>query len=404
MFAMCEAGASLQEVPRPELGNEVDGTEFRMHPQAKNLILALLLLLGSGCGSLPRWVSWQAPWRRPAPCTFPQNATREQIVAHVSRFATADGDRPALSGWRAMGARISFPGAPAAVPATIDVEGPSRLRIRASMFVSNSGIADIGCNGEQVWFWHREDPEKIVTIRHEHLSFALQQMPVPFDPDWLMEILGVAPMDLDQFELRRPEDEKAKWVDLVAQHTAPSGEPVLRVIRFNLCYGQIVAHRIERPDGTLIAAAHLDNYAPDVSGKFMMPHFVQLEWPGTNATLRLDLGQIHANPTPLADADWNVPHIPGTQVVQLQPPVGAATQPPYYESPETGEIAVNPPALGGRLSRDAFVDPGTRMDINPDEPSANAQPAGYSRGASRSSSGQRRLAPESGPPPFPGQP
>lgn len=373
-----------------------------MRRTAARLTVAILLLIGSGCGSLPRWVSWQAPWRRPAPCTFPQNATKEQIVAHVSRFASADGDRPALAGWRAMGAKLSLSDLPG-VPATIDVEAPSRLRIRAIMPFSNSEIADIGCNDEGVWIWHRDDADKIVTIKHEHVPVALQQMPVPFDPDWLMEILGVAPMKLDDFDLRRPNDAKAKWVDLVAQSTAPSGETVLRVIRVNLCYGQIAEHRIERADGTLIAAARLEDYGPDVSGKFMMPHVVQIDCPATKASLRLELGPIYANPTPLPDAQWDVPQIAGARLVPFLPPAGSALEPPYYE-PDSTEIAVNPPTTGTRLTREALVDPGTRPDVIPIGDSAAVRPGVYSPEALQSSSGQRRREPESGPRPFPSRP
>jgi len=373
--------------------------ESAMRGNSAMLTVAILLLAGSGCASMPRWVSWQPPWRRTAPCTFNQNATKEQIVAHVSRFATADGDRPALASWRAMQAKINFPGMPA-VPATIDVEGPSRLRIRAIMPFSNSEMADIGCNDEEMWIWHRNDPEKIVTIKHEHIRLALRQMPVPFDPNWLMEILGVAPMHLDDYELRKPNDEKAKWVDLVARRTAPSGESVLRVVRINLCYGQIVEHRIEQLDRTLIASAALEGYAPDATGKFVMPHLVQIDWPARNASLRLELGPIHANPTPLADANWSVPRIAGAQLVQFLPPGGAPVESPYYESPQV-EIAEAPREPGDRLTRDALIDPDARMDVRPEGGSATVRPGGYSPAASRSSSGRRPPEPESGPPPFP---
>lgn len=361
-----------------------------MSTRAASLGVALLLLIGSGCALSPsRW-----GWHRPRPCTFTENATKQEIVAHVSRFAAAEGDRPPLTAWRATQAKINFPGMPA-VPATIDIEAPSRIRIRASMIVSNSEIADIGCNAHEIWIWHRQAPNEIVTIKHEHLPQALERMQLPFDPDWMMEVLGVAPMNFDDFELRRPTDPKAKWVDLVAQRRAPTGEAIHRVVRVDLCYGRIIEHRIEGLDGTLIAAARLDNYGPDASGQFIMPHLVQVDWPAQNASLKLELGRIHANPPPLADSEWNVPRMAGVELKQLVPPGLPASDEPTADP----RYSWHEP-----LYREASGESTTRMDVIPDAASAAAPRGAYSPGASRSSSGRRLREPESEPPPFPAQP
>lgn len=359
-----------------------------MHRTAASLAIAIALLIGGGCRHLPGWLIG----RRPPPCTFNPNATKDEIVAHVNRFATPAGTHPPLTSWRATDVSFSRSGLPP-VPGTIAVEAPSRIRIRAAMPLSHSDVADIGANEEEIWIWGHGAKE-IVTIRREHVPLALQEMQVPFEPSWLMEVLGVTPINYDDFEIRRPQGEDCRWVDLVSPRDTSTGEQVVRVVRVDLCHGHISEHRIERSDGTLIASAALKDYAPDASGQFEMPHYVRLEWPVTKTALTLRLGPIHANPPALADTAWEVPHLAGM-------PRRAYT-PARYAGPSDG-------------SRQRFREPlyekktvhrgqASRMDVFSDEPSGGGQPIGYSPEASQSSSDQPPGERESGPRPFPVRP
>ena len=269
------------------------------------------------------------------------------------------------------------------------------------MPISNSEIADVGCNEDEVWMWHKLAPKEIVTIKHEHVAQALQQMPIPLDPDWMMEVLGVAPIDLSDSQLRRPNDPNSKWVDLVAQQTTPTGETVVRVVRFNVCRGQIVEHRIERPDGTLLAIAKVGDYAPDSSGSFMIPRLVEIECPGMpqpsgrteTASLRLELGLIDANSSPLADAEWAVPQQNGVTrrefVPRGAPPTRTADPRGGWREP---------------LMRSAASEPTTRMDVIEQAGSASVRPEAYSPAASRSSLDPLPPGRESAPRPFPARP
>jgi hypothetical protein len=350
------------------------------------LMIAILLPIGSGCGHLPRFRLWPT---RPEPCTFNSAATKQEIVAHVNRFATSEGARPPLTAWRALQAKVTFAGTPT-VPATVDVEAPSRVRIRAVLPFSNSEVADIGCNHEELWFWHRMSPKEIVTIKHENVPYALQQMQVPIEPQWLMEVLGVVPMNVDDFVMRPVSDHAGNMVDLVAERATPTGETVSRVVRFDLCHGRIVEHRIERADGTLVACATLGGYSPDASAQYVMPHVVQIEWPSTGAALKLEVGPILANPTPLADAEWRVPQYAGVQQMEFIPPGRGPRQ------------TADPRASWQEpLYREAAIDTATRMDVLSDAGSAAAPPEAYSPAASQSSSDRLPPEPESGPRPFP---
>ena len=352
-------------------------------------ILAILtaLLIGSGCRGRP---PWGIP-SRPPPCTFNPSATKHEIVAHVNRFVTPQGPEEPLNRWLVTEMRIKVDKLPE-VDGTLEVEAPNRLRIRAATPVMHKEIADIGSNEDELWFWF-DGAKEIYTIRHEHVPVAMQRlsMPIPLDPDWLMEVLGVVPMNVDDFQ-KRPATDGGNWVDLVAHRASPSGDPVVRVVRVDLCYGRIVEHRVENESGELIASAKLANYGPDHSGQYIMPHSIHLEWPMMQTKMTLSLGKIRANHPSRGAAAWEVPKLAGVQRLDLGPPAGYADssrsrfQEPLYER------------------KSARVDQAARMDVLTDHPSAGAPPAGYSQEAWQSSLDRLHPEQESAPRPFPALP
>jgi hypothetical protein len=275
------------------------------------------------------------------------------------------------------------------VPATIDVEAPLRMRIRAQMPLTFSEVADFGSNDELIWIWNQGAPGMMV-IRHEQLPEALAQMQVPFEPEWLMEVLGVVPINVDEFELAVPETPKS-YIELVANRISPTGAPVRRVVRINLCQGRILEHRIESTDGRVIASARLDNYELDATGQYLLPHLMKIEWPEAKAGMTLRLGEIMVNPPANSLVSWQAPDKPGVPRIVFPGHGSAVPRPQTWQEPllrQTGhETAADAPARV-RL-----------QDLSEDEP-----PAAYSGAASQSSSDPLPLGPESAPRPFPALP
>lgn len=365
--------------------------ESTMRNRACNLLLAALLLTGAGC----QHAGWRLPWPKrrpePPPCTFNEAATKQEIVAHVNRFIAPENETAPLSSWRATQMKVTMSGAPP-LGGTIDVQAPSRLRIRAEVPLTSLEMADFGSNDHEVWFWGKNAPS-VMTISHDDLPSALQQMQIPFEPEWLMEVLGVVPLNVDDYELQRPSSD-CGWVDLVARRESPTGEQVLRVVRVDTCHGHIVQHLVKRLDGELIASATLGNYGPDASGRYELPHVVELEWPLAQASLRLELGTIHANPAPLAETAWAVPHKAGVPVRRFESPRAAGQSPT-----QSARQQLDQPVLQQKqvAPRDVFSE-----EFSPAAPTADEPPSGYSAEASRSSSDPPLPEQASGPRPFPG--
>jgi hypothetical protein len=365
--------------------------ESMMRNGAYNLLLAALLLSGTGCQNGRFWPPWPKRQPEPPPCTFNAAATKQEIVAHVNRFIAPENDTLPLTSWRSTQMRVTMSGAPP-LGGSIDVQAPSRLRIRAEVPLTSLEMADFGSNDEAVWFWGKGAPS-MMTVSHEDLPAALQQMQIPFEPEWLMEVLGVVPLNVDDYELQRPTSD-CGWVDLVAHRDSPTGERILRVVRVDTCHGHIVQHLVKRLDGELIASATLSNYGPDASGRYELPHVVELEWPVAEARLKLELGAIHANPAPLAETAWAVPHKAGVPIQRLQPPRAVGQSPGQAMRQQLYQ-----PVLQQKLvsPQDVFSE-----DFNAAEPSADGPPPEYSSEAWRSSSDPLPLEQASGPRPFPG--
>jgi hypothetical protein len=349
-----------------------------MHTAVAYTVAAMLLLMSSGCHL---WGFWP---QRPAPCALPPTATKHEIVAHVNRNVTPPAGVPPLAAWRCLQAQLAANGMPP-VPATIDVEAPRRLRIRAHMPIAFSEVADFGSNDEEVWIWNQGAPG-VMTIPHERLPEALAQMQVPFEPEWLMEVLGVVPIDVDEFELAVPETPQ-QYVDLICSRTSPTGTPVRRLVRINLCQGRILEHRIESMDGRVIASARLDEYKPDATGQYVLPHLIQIRWPEAKTGMTLRIGEISANPPPSNLVTWQVPEKPGVPRI-IFPGPGAVSRPQSWREPVLRQAGGEP-------------DSDTPARVRLPDYSADEPPAAYSGGASQSSSVQPLRGPESVPRPFP---
>ncbi|MCA9088234.1 MAG: hypothetical protein KDA90_06300 [Planctomycetaceae bacterium] len=268
------------------------------------------LLFALGCHT-PQWM-------RRETCVLEPGVSKSELVGYLNQNITGTQTRGGLASWRTSNARTSITGIPVSLPTSIAVEAPRSFRLRVSHPMSGGQEADIGSNDERFWMWSKDMPQ-IMTASHEDVGLAMNylELPVPIQPDWLMEVFGVIPLNEQEFQLSRP-DPMAPIVELVANRTTPQGETVQRIIRVNTCRGQITEHLLRRGDGHLIARAVMENYRLHETG-ISMPGLVRLQWPDAKVEMRLDLGRPEVNPSSLASnkALWEIPIIPNVSVVDI---------------------------------------------------------------------------------------
>ncbi|QDT17020.1 hypothetical protein [Alienimonas californiensis] len=291
-------------------------TRRRLPPPSRRLALlacAALLCAGPGCA----WTTKnQGPWHgRP---TLRPETTRDELVRHINEQAAR------TAGWQCRTLTVQMPGAPADASGLIAVEYPRRLRLKAKAMMIP--VADVGSNADRVWCWVNPKvggpgPE---TLTCKHASFDAVRcaaensggMQIPFDPDWLMEVLGVVPLDPRAVSLQKSPNDGPIW-HLVSHRTDASGRRVLRVIDVDREHGQILAHELrDAATGAPLARAELQDHRRCLGAEVVLPHTIILSWPSVGlAGMTLRLKDIEVNPRNLPDDLWSLPG--GQQVRHL---------------------------------------------------------------------------------------
>jgi hypothetical protein len=182
---------------------------------------------------------------------------------------------------------------------------PPNFRLQA--LAIGSPEVDIGSNSEEFWFWIKRAPQPYVF----HCAYAdypavakRGAMPFPFQPEWVVEALGMAEYDAKAGYTVNA-DSKTTF-DLVQHTKSPKGTDIVKVIAF---------HKAPRPNGSQVAAYIL--YEPDTKGKLqpvcsaviddaqlvqlgggkaaVLPRKVRLSCPREKMELTMELEKLQAN-------------------------------------------------------------------------------------------------------------
>jgi hypothetical protein len=167
----------------------------------------------------------------------------------------------------------------------------------------------IGSNDREFWMLTKRPlTEQYVYCSHADFERGAGQLPIPFDPEWALQALGMAtypagpPYKVDT-------DQRAKIHTLAWDSTTPQGTPVRREVVLDPTDSQyrpnVRQHRILDANNKLIGKADVLEVVtlPAAGGAFVkVPTRVVLEWPQQQAKMELRLGRPRIN-EPLSDAD-----------------------------------------------------------------------------------------------------
>jgi hypothetical protein len=187
--------------------------------------------------------------------------------------------------------------------------------------VVSSGLTgnelDLGSNPEHLWFWARQmEPKAVITCRHEEIEAIQEHLPVPFQPEWLMEVLCVTPLNADHAEMLR-DPNQPHLVKLVSHITNQQGHTVRKISTIDLRKGEITSHQLFDSEHRLIASAELSDYRHFPNTQARLPHEIKLHWAQQNLKMHLSLNGVEVNPPHLAQEIWNIPQIAGCPVHEL---------------------------------------------------------------------------------------
>jgi len=325
----------------------------------RSVFVTLIVVTTVGC----EWDRWgiRRPFPAPVVCVIPEGASKEEIVEHLNR------SRAPLQSWRSTDIRFQVPG-PAGVPlrltASLAVEQPRNVRLIANSLRGNE--ADLGSNDERFWFWVRaEKSNRLYTASHDDAPLVFRQMQIPFQPEWMVQALGLGVLDPNQLELR-PHQPGSSTVTLVANRFLPDGQSVEQHLTVDTCSGHIIEQALYDSQQQLLARAILGDYQ-NHSG-IELPHYIELQSPRSGQTMTMKIGTLEVNPAMSLEPMWAFPRLQGTVVFDIGQAARFHMEKPRNSAPEFEDT--QPFGGSGQLEQPVL----RRTSALPDEPNFADEP------------------------------
>lgn len=283
---------------------------IRMSIVALWLVVALA---APGCAWM-RWGHRDDPlaFSAKTPCRLPANPSVDDLVLAVNDNVSR------LQRWRAGRVKLRANHMPLSLEADLAVEKGRHLRLVVRHALGGGDELDLGCNDDVFWYWaRRQKPAAVMYASYDQLDSVRDQLQIPFEPDWLMEALGVSPIPTEGLTLEPiPGTRTAR---LVSHHRGASGRLIRKAITVDTCHGRVLEHSVwDSATGVRMAHAEFSNHRIDPASGVVMAHHIQLDWPQADLSLSMDLGHVEINPPALPERIWDMPHPPGCPVMNLE--------------------------------------------------------------------------------------
>lgn len=272
-----------------------------------------------------------APWLQPHPnegIAVASTASQDQLLAalngnadRIQSIECTQVDLDCRQGLQSFG-----------LTAKLACEKPQSFRMAA--FFSGSQMVDMGSNDQEFWFWiSKADPPYLYHCAYSDFNAGRARLPLPFQPEWVMEALGMAHYDPATCRVV----DRGRNIQIVQNARGPNGQPVTKVTLVNRNAAnqvQVVGHQLIDARGKMICEARVMKLQKDPTGGGVLPELVSLNWPAERITLKLRLEGTHVNGS--LDQDRRV-------ALFTRPSLGGAV--PGYD------LARGPDQPNGRIQR-----------------------------------------------------
>ena len=256
-------------------------------------MLAFAATSAAGCQS-----AWRQEVEYVDPVLSPNMGCRD-LVQHLNN------QHHGLEAWRStstvMWVRLPN-GVRQRLEGVIACQAPQYFRLTAENLIAD---ADLGSNASRCWMYVHPGESAVLTWKHEDTTL-LQQIPtgMPYiDPNWLMLVLVVKPLDSNDYEISEgPQGTQELW--LTAIEDSPTGRPLRRVIKVDRVRGFIREHAVYDSEAHPIVRAQLSEHKQHNGHR--IPTKVKLEFPQMDSEISLTFRTIETNPH-LSDDLWKLP-------------------------------------------------------------------------------------------------
>jgi len=192
-------------------------------------------------------------------------------------------------------------------------QGQRFFRMKAGLLGKDQ--IDLGSNDQEFWFWIRQfDPPHQFHCSYQALEEGkVKVMLLPFQPDWVMETMGLGKYGpAERYELQ-VEPEKFK---LVERTKSPQGKAVRKVIVFNRreargTVPQITDYQLidDASNKEICSAKVTEVQVVDRTSLAVIPRRLELRWPEEKFKLTMKLNGVTINQ-----------QVPGTAFVRAPMP------------------------------------------------------------------------------------
>jgi hypothetical protein len=251
-------------------------------------------LYGAGLGLIALLLPGCVPWlntRPPADRGIPvESMTAEKVVAslndnarRVQALRSNSLDITTTEGLQSFNTR-----------GMMVFQKPRNLRLNVTALGKQE--ADIGSNDQEFWWWISRGDPYLYHVSHTDFANSRGQIPLPFQPDWIIEALGVGEYDPHkQYQLKG----NGNTLELEEMGQAPDGRTVRKVTSLTRTpQNKIIvsAHRVDDVKGQRIFSARITDVQRDPRTDALLPKVVELSWPAQKLRMTLRLNELIVNP------------------------------------------------------------------------------------------------------------
>jgi len=242
------------------------------------LVTGLFALSGASCPQTLR------QYTNPLPRVLPASPSVEQVVDVVNRNSSG------IQSFSTNRASISGAGFPS-LTASIAFQRARRFRLQAG--TGFGAELDLGSNDDLFWFWvKRSQQPGVYYCRHDQFATSQARQITPFEPQWLIEALGVVEFNgsLPQHMKFLPNDR----VQIETIRDTPEG-PVSKITIVDGSQGWVLEQQVYDVRGRLVARSIASGHRRDPMTNLVMPTVVHIESPQAQLSMRIDLGNVEIN-------------------------------------------------------------------------------------------------------------
>jgi hypothetical protein len=280
-------------------GNEYE--ESTVRSDLRILSLGILLAVGAGCESTRwNWLKPPTPAQEPPVRAAAGGGNGPDSTALV-RYLNDNAGRVRSLKIDDMSIDISIENQSFGVMGRILAESPRNFRMKATALGKDE--VDLGSNGQEFWFWAARNPEP-----HRHQFFCsykdltegrVKMMPLPIQPEWVMETLGLGPYGpADKYQL---DTSDRRTLRLIERTRSPQGQPVRKVIVMNrdpvkVPTPQVTDYQlIDETSGHEVCSAHISMTKLDHVTGAVLPYKMELRVPAQKMKMVLKMDGMSIN-------------------------------------------------------------------------------------------------------------